>query len=101
MAVLLAYLIEYSVVERTFHEAIAILLLYLALFFLALEDAVEQNLAALAGNQALVVLRISWLFALFLALEWSGEAALFIGYSSFALAIDVFAEFAPSLLAAR
>lgn len=38
--VLLAYFIEYPMVEWTFHETIVVLLLDFALLFLTLEDAV-------------------------------------------------------------
>lgn len=70
------------------------------LFFLAFEDTIEKDLAALAGDQAFIVLRISWLFGLFLGLERSGETASFTGYSGLTLTVDVLAESASSLYAA-
>lgn len=88
-------------VKGTFHETIAILFIQFPFFFLALQDTVEQKLATLAGDQALVILGVKGLFGIFLGLKWSREAALFIGYSGLTLTIDVFAEFASSLSAAR
>lgn len=88
-------------VKWAFHETIATLLLQLPLFFLTLENTVQQDLAALTRDQSLVVLRKSRFFGLILAFKWCGEAEPFIGYFGLSLTVDVLAESAPCLFAMR
>lgn len=65
-------------VKGTFHKTIASLFLQLSFVFLALQNAIEKEFAALAGNQALIVFRVKRLIGIFLNLYWRGEAAFFI-----------------------